>query len=91
MKKKKYTYLVSFGYAGGCGSTVIKTSFKIRKPEDITLLSGYIEADNNIKSVSVMNFILMDTDWGAWDWFKAILDLVLLVFLVLSAIAASFG
>ncbi len=91
MKKQKYTYLVSYNCAGGSGASVIKTNFKIRTSEHIKFISRYIEADNNIKSASVMNFILLDTEWGFWDWFKAILEFVLLLFLILSAIAAIFG
>ena len=91
MKKQKYTYLVSFLHAGGHGSSIVKTSFKIRTSENLKTLKVLLESSENLKSVAFTNFILMDTDWGFWEWFKSILEFVLLLFLVLCSIAAIFG
>lgn len=89
--KDKYKYLVSFVCKSGTGAQVITTSKKIRSGKDLDLIGKFIEADRCVDGVVITNYILMDTKWGVWDWFKAIVELVLLVFCILAVIASIFG
>lgn len=88
--KDKYKYLVSFAHDKGVGSTVITLNQKIRCEKNVNLIQNFIEAKTNLGNVSIMNFILLDKKWGVWDWFVAIVELILLLFCVLAMIASIF-
>ena len=89
--KYKYKYLVSFAHQSGQASSVITYSSKIKNEEDLIFIKKYIEIQNKFESVVITNFILMDKEWGVWDWFVAIVELLLLVFCIFSMIASIFG
>ena len=98
MKKPKYKYLVTFAYLAnghmGIGSRIYLTRKKIRTTTDLNIISGFIEADGN-KNPVILNFILLDTIWGFWEWLRAISELALLVYcisyIVASCIAVVFA
>lgn len=88
--KDKYKYLVAFAHTTGFGSTVITYKKKISSERDADLISKFIEASNHVESVSILNFILLDTKWGFWEWLSAIAEQALLVFCILALIASFF-
>ena len=89
--KDKYRYLVVFACKSGTGAQTMTTNHKIRSGEDLKLPTKVIEADRSVDGVVITNYILMDTKWGFWDWFKAITEMVLLAFCILAVIASIFG
>ena len=92
--KDKYKYLVTYIYKveGGTGisSRIITAKKKITSAADLQLVYTFIEVDG-YKDPVLLNFILLDKQWGVWDWFVAITELILLVFCILYAIATIFG
>lgn len=88
--KDKYKYLVSFVCKSGHGAQVIGTGKKIRSGRDLIAISNIIKEDRGVDGVVITNYILMDTKWGIWDWFKAIVELILLLFCILAIIASIF-
>lgn len=88
--KYKYKYLVSFVCKSGHGAQVIGTGKKIRSGRDLNAISNIIKEDRNVEGVVITNYILMDTKWGIWDWFYAIVEVVLLLFCTLALIALIF-
>ena len=92
--KDKYKYLVTYIYKveGGTGisSRIFTAKKKITSAADLELVYTFIEVDGYNNPV-LLNFILLDKAWGIWDWFVAIVELILLVLCILSVIATIFG
>ena len=89
--KDKYKYLVSFVCRSGHGAQIIAIDKKIRSGRDLNAISNIIKEDRSVDGVVITNYILMDTKWGIWEWFKAIVELILLLFCLLALIASFFG
>ena len=92
--KNKYTYHVTYAYnAGGktgIGSRIFTMNKKITSNAGLRHVEGFIAADGH-KNPVILNYILMDTKWGFWEWAYAIAEMILLVFCLLALIASIFG
>lgn len=92
--KDKYKYLVSFIYQAekgtGIGSRIFTLNNKITGAEQLELIYAFIDVEG-YKNPVILNFILLDKKWGVWEWFVAIVELILLLFCILAMIASVFG
>lgn len=88
--KDKYKYFVSYFYKTGVAARIFTTNKKITSFSDLKLIEADILADGE-KNPVILNFILLDTKWGFWEWLSAIAELLLLVLCILAMIASVFG
>lgn len=92
--KDKYKYLVTYicetESGKGVGRQIFTMKKKITGVDDIRLVEAAISGKDD-KNPVVLNYILMDTKWGVWEWLSAIAELALLVFCILALIASVFG
>ena len=92
--KDKYKYHVTYAYKAekgtGIGSRIFTMKKKITGSSDLRLVEGFISADGH-KYPVILNFILLDTKWGFWEWLVSIAELGLLVLCVLAMVASIFG
>ena len=56
---KWYEYLVSYHHKTGTGTTYIKRSKKIESTADALELQKYIEDENGLESVGLLNIVLL--------------------------------
>lgn len=89
--KCKYKYLVAFAYKNGQGSVVINSRNKINSDGRVIGTTEHIQERLNLENVAITNIVLLDKEWGFGEWLVAIAELSLLVFCILSMIAAIFG
>ena len=90
--KSKYRYLAAYDDISdaGVGRIVILCDKKIRTVEDVNQIESYIAKEINVEDVVLTNLVFLDKEWGVWDWFVAIVELVLLLFCILSVFASFF-
>ena len=92
--KDKYKYHVTYAYKAGegtgIGSRIFTLNKKITSSKQLRLVEGFIAADGH-KNPVILNFILLDTKWGFWEWLYTIAELVLLALCVLAMIASFLG
>ena len=92
--KDKYKYLVTYAYKAGegtgIGSRIFTLNKKITSTKQLRLVEGFIVADGH-KNPVILNFILLDTKWGFWEWAYTIAELVILALCILTLIASIFG
>ena len=87
--KDKYKYFVSYFYQTGVAARIFTTNKKITSFSDLKLVEADILADGE-KNPVIVNFILLDTKWGFWEWFSAIAEMATLVLCILALIASFF-
>ena len=57
IKKRPYVYLVSYTFKNGNGCIVVDMTKKIKKAEDLNLITEYIESQNEmVDNVAIMSF-----------------------------------
>lgn len=56
---KKYEYLVSFKHSSGYGTSYILRSEKINSAEEALGVQRFIEKENDLKDVALVNFVLL--------------------------------
>lgn len=60
MKKTlEYEYLVSFSHNGGFGTAYIRRNHKIDSTEQALNVQRFIEEENDMERVAIINFILL--------------------------------
>lgn len=91
--KDKYKYHVSYicrNESGpSIGRQIITTKKKITSGIDLQYVEAFI-AGTGDKDPVILNYILMDTKWGFWEWLTAIAELGMLVLCILAIIASFF-
>ena len=56
---KQYEYLIAFGAQGGNGTAYVTRNDKLDSIQKCTELQKYIETENNLTNVAIMNFQLI--------------------------------
>lgn len=63
MKKKQYFYVISYFHSKGNGCCQLSRNKKIKTIKDFDEVRSFIEKNNGLETVVIINIMLMGKEW----------------------------